>query len=172
MADSTDNIIALPDRGRARKRQTECPDVLRAIVEQFDELGYRLQAFMPHSSWSAQRWMINTTPFRMRLTGTRKRLGDLARISPVGQEDAARWAFELNDARLEVERELHDIDACLQILQLAGTSHPDRARETEMFASRRSELLKALEKIRRLIVQRFPTVLTENLRPPKSRQRR
>lgn len=159
MADRRGNVIVLHGRRGLGKGQAELPDVLRGTVGLLDDLRCRLQQFSPHPSWSAQRWMIASTPFRMRLTSARRRLGDLAGVSPADEQATLRWALEFGDARLEAEQRLHDIDACLRTLQRLDTGPPDRARATEVFVSSRPELLKALDKIEYLIAQRFPAVL-------------
>jgi hypothetical protein len=106
--------------------------------------------------------MIASTPFRMRLTGARKRLDYLATMNPLGEQDAIRWTLELHDACTEAEQHLHYIDASLHTLQRTDPTPADRAREMEIFASSRSEFLKALREIRHLIAQQFPTVLCEH----------
>jgi hypothetical protein len=156
------NIIVLPVRGRADKDESARLEALRVAMGQLDELGYRLQQFSPQPSWSAKRWTIASTPFRMRLTGACNRLGDLAKINLADEQNAIRWAFKLNTARLEAERRLHDISVCLGMLQSADTSPGERMRETEIFSSNKSELLKALREIGQLIAQRFPAVLGRN----------
>ncbi len=162
MVGRSDNVVVLSGRGGAGKRQPARVEALRATVGQLDELGCRLQQLSPHLSWSAQRCMIASTPFRMRLTGARKRLDDLVSSGLLGEQDGARWALELNDACLEAERRLYDIDVCLHTLQRMETSLAERARGTEIFASNRSELLKVLSEIRHLITQRPPAELGES----------
>jgi hypothetical protein len=98
--------------------------------------------------------MIASTPLRMRLTAARKRLDDLLTSRLLGEQDGARWALELNDACLEAERRLHDIDVCFHALQRVESSLADRDRGIEIFASSRSELLTVLSEIRHLITQR------------------
>lgn len=162
MADRHDNVVMLPGQRQAVKSQLAHVDVLRATVEQLDELGYRLQQLTPHSTWPTQRWMIASTPFRMRLASARKRLNDLGGLNIIIEQNANHWTFELNDARLEAERRLQDIDACLHVLQSVEASPSDRARDTEIFAYNKAKLLKALRAIRQLIAQRFPAVLGDS----------
>jgi hypothetical protein len=158
MADRRDNVVALPGRGGVDSGQPVRFEVLRAAAGQLDELGCCLQQFSPRPSWSPRRWMIASTPFRMRLASARKGLDDLAIISSGNEQNAMRGAFELNDARHEVERQLRDIGACLYSLHDADTSPAERARETQKFTSGRFELLKVLREIRHLITREFPTV--------------
>ena len=162
MADRRDNVIVLPGRGGAGQIQRDHLEALRAIVGQLDELRHRLQEFSPRPGWPAKRWMIASTPFRMRLTGSNRSLGDLTRLNASGEQDASRAAFQLNDACRAASQRLHDIEACLGMLQSAEAQPAGRARETDLFATSRSGLLTALSEIRRLIVQRFPDVLVEN----------
>lgn len=154
MADRWGNVIVFPRRAGPGGRQPIRLEVLTGTVRQLDELGCCLQQFSPHPSWPPQRWMIASTPFRMRLTGAREKLDDLAMMSPAGERHVIHWALKFNDVRLEAERRLHDIDACLSTLQRTGASPTERAQETEMFASSRSEFLRALGEIRHLIAER------------------
>lgn len=163
MADRRGNVIVLPGRGGAGHVQRDHLEALRAIVGQLDELRQRLQEFSPRPGWSAKRWMIASTPFRMRLTGANRSLGDLTRLNASSEQSAIRSVFQLNDACRAASQRLHDIEACLGMLQSAEAPPAERARETDLFASSRSGLLAALSEIRRLIVQRFPDVLVENL---------
>jgi hypothetical protein len=162
MSGSHDNVIKHPAWADAGREQLARLEVLRATVGQLDELGCRLQQVSPNSSWPAQRWMIASTPFRMRLIGVRQGLGELARMDHIAGRDAVRWALKLNDARLQAERRLHDLDVCLHTLQRVDVSPRERVRETEVFASSRSELLKTLQEIRHLIARRFPAVVGES----------
>jgi hypothetical protein len=162
MADRRGNVIVLPGRGGAGQVQRDHLEALRAIVGQLDELRHRLQEFSPRPGWPAKRWMIASTPFRMRLTGSNRSLGDLTRLNASSEQDAIRVAFQLNDACRAASQRLHDIEACLGMLQSAEAQPAERARETDLFATSRSGLLTALSEIRRLIVQRFPDVLVEN----------
>ena len=106
--------------------------------------------------------MIASTPFRMRLTGVRKRLGDLAALDSAGEESDIRWTFEFNDARLWGRRQLHDIDTCLRTLQDGNASAAERTPRDRNFTSSRFELLKVLDKIRHLLSQRCLAVLNES----------
>src|SRR5262249_48324273 len=162
MATRHDNLVVLPDRGGTERRPSVQLEVLEAAIEQLDELDCLLQQLSPHVNWSAQRWMIASTPFRMRLTSARKRLSDLAGMSLDSGQTAMCWALELGDLRLDAERWLQDIEVCLYRLQCIDTLARERARETEAFASSRSELLKVIAKIRYLIAQRFPTAVARD----------
>jgi hypothetical protein len=148
MADQN-NVVQL------RGSQPLWSELLSVTIEQLDELGYRLQQLSPQSSWPPQRWMTDSTPFRMRVTRARKRLGEVAGISPDAEQSSIRWAVEFNDVRLEAERQLRDIDACLCRLQRPDASASERARETEVFTSSRSEFLRALQEIRELLEERI-----------------
>jgi hypothetical protein len=154
MADRSDNVLVLPGGGGAGMRQSARVEALRATVRRLDELACSLQQFSPRMSWSVQRCMIASTPFRIRLTGARRRLDDLVTSRLLGAQDGARWALELNDACLEAERRMHDIDVSLHTLQRVESSLAERDRGIEIFASNRSELLTVLSEIRHLISQR------------------
>jgi hypothetical protein len=156
MTEHRDNVVVLRDRGRTAGRQSGRPDVVRAVVGHLDELSLRLRQLSPHSTWSAQQWMIDSTPYRMRLTGARRKLGELATSRPISQQTDSHWVLELKYASLEAERRIREIDLCLRTLQHADTSLPTRAAETENFTSTRSELMEAVSRIRDLLSQRFP----------------
>jgi hypothetical protein len=158
MADRRGNVISLPGRGGAVTEQLPQPEVLRAVAGQLYRLGFRLQQFSPRSTWPPQRWMIASTPFRMGLVGGRKRLSDLAMICAADGRVLDRPTLELDDARRDAERRLHDIAACLDTLQRADISPAERTRETEEFVSARADALEVLAEIRHLIAQRLPTV--------------
>lgn len=162
MADRRGNVLVLPGRAEAGKVQQEHIEALRAIVGQLDELRHRLQDLSPRPSWSATRWMIASTPFRMRVTGANRSLGDLTRLSPVGGQDALRSVFQLNDACYAATQRLHDLEACLATLQSAEGSWAERAREAALFAASQCELLVALSQIRSLILQWFPDMSVES----------
>lgn len=159
MADHRGNVIMLHDRRGLDTGPAELHDALCRTVRLLEDLRCRLQQVSPHPSWSAQRWMIASTPFRMRLTSARRRLGDLTAVSTAHEPTALRWTLEFDDARLEAEQRLHDIDTCLRTLHRPDTATPARARATEEFISSKSELLKALGKIEYLIAQRFPAAI-------------
>jgi len=156
MDDHREKVVALPDRGWADGQQPSRPEVLRAAAGHLDELSRRLNQLSPHGTWSARRWMIASTPFRMRLVGARKRLGELTSSQSASGQADVYWFLELKDASLEAERRIRDLDACLRTLQHSHTHPSARARETEIFTSRRSELVEAAMRIRNLLFQRFP----------------
>jgi hypothetical protein len=156
MTGSHGNVIplaGLAGRGSGKLPQAE---ILRTVVGQLDQLGARLQQFSPQSTWSAQRWMIASTPFRMRLTSGRNRLGDLANACATGGQGHDRWALELNEARREAERRLDDIVKTLHVLLRADTPPIERQRQTEVFVSARSDLLEVLMDVRHMVAQRLP----------------
>ena len=162
MTDLGDNIVVHPTAARAGQEQPVLLEALRVTVGQLDELSGRLERISPQSNWSAQRWMIASTSFRMRLVGAHRRLDDLAQIDAYAEHNPIRWTLELDQVRYKAEKQLHDIMACLNVLHRVDASPAERARETEIFAASRSELLKALEEIRYLIARRFPVILGEH----------
>jgi hypothetical protein len=161
MTEHSDNVVVHPAAARASREQAARHDALRVTVGQLDELSDRLQRISPHSGWPAKRWMIASTPFRKRLARARSGLDDLGRIGFLGEPDAVRWTIELSHERYNAEKQMHAIMACLHVLQRADASPAERARETEIFAFSRSDLLTALREIRQLIAGRFPDVLGE-----------
>jgi hypothetical protein len=145
MTDLGDNVVAHPTAARAGQEQPARLEALRVALGQLDELGDRLQRISPQSNWTAQRWMIASTPFRMRLVGAHRRLDDLAQVDALGEHDPIRWTLELGQARYKAEKQLHDITSCLNVLHRVDASPAERVRETEIFAAITSELLKALK---------------------------
>jgi uncharacterized protein YfkK (UPF0435 family) len=144
MADRRGSVAVLPRWSGAGRRHSPRSDDLRATVGQLDELAFHLAQVSPCLSWSAQRWMIASTPFRMRRIGARKRLNDLAGISSASDRNTFRWAFELDNACLEAGRRLRELDVCLYTLHSVESSAAERVRATEEFAYSQSMLLKLL----------------------------
>jgi hypothetical protein len=162
MADRHDNVVVLPGRGRVGRGQAGSLEIARMAAGQLDELSHHLQQLSPHMHWSARRWMIASTPFRMRLTGARRGLSELCVVSAADGQHPGRSALELSDACLDAERRLHDIDVCLCKLLQAETPAAERTRAAETFASGRSGLLKVFWEIQQLVGQRLPSVPGEN----------
>ena len=146
-------VINLADRdGWAKKdRRPGKPawmEGLQDAIEELDELERCLRQLRPQSRWSAQQWMIASTHFRMLLVGASKRLNDLQRTNPAGEDGSLNRELELNDACIEADIFLRQIDVCLDALHSADSNPAERVRETEMFNSASSALMKALRKIR------------------------
>jgi hypothetical protein len=156
MIDHHDNVVVLLRRDGVVSWPAAQNEIVLAAVGQLEKLGCHLQQLSPRPGWSAQRWMIASTPFRMRIAATVRMLSDLAKISSAAGQGDARWAFELSEACFRAIRLLNDIDACLQMLRGVDTPPAERVRETRFFASNRSEVLKVLDKIRCLIAQQVP----------------
>ena len=155
MGEHQGNVVTLRRRGRADARPSSRSEALWSAVGHLDELSRRLEQLSPHATWSDRRWMIASTPFRMRLVGTRRRLAELMTTWPAGAPDDGYWLLELEDAFRKVQRRLHDLDACLRTLQHAEIPPADRSRETETFIASRSELAELVTRIRYLIARRF-----------------
>jgi hypothetical protein len=160
MAGPNNNVVVLTPFGTG-KTTAISQGVARAAVGQLDGVCRCLRELSPSSTWSAPRWMIASTPFRMQLTAMRQRLDDLATISVDDEQNAIRWVLELTDARFEAERRLHDIRLSLQSLQHPEIRSPERIRETELFTAYKLELLKALKNLQRVIAKRFPAALDD-----------
>lgn len=156
MAGSRGNVIPLAGPAGGDSGKVPHAEILRTVVGHLDQLATRLRQFSPQSTWPAQRWMIDSTPFRMRLTSGRNRLGDLASACATGEQAHDRWALALNEARREAERWLDDIAKTLHVLQRADTPPIERQRQTEVFVSARSDLLEVLMEIRHMVARRLP----------------
>ena len=167
MADRS-NVIPYPGRDGPGRGQSHRPEAVEEAVGHLDELESRLRQLTPQPGWPPQRWMIASTSFRVRLPSARTGLADLSVMSPAGGQHPVRWALKFNSVRLEAERRLHDIDACLHALQRTDTSPADRARETVVFASSRSGFLRAVGEIRHLAAELFPAILNQAEGRPRS----
>jgi hypothetical protein len=154
MIDHADNVIPFRSKG-TREIQSMRHEPYYAALRQLDELSYRLEQFSPQPSWSTERWMADSTSFRMRLGRARNGLRELATLNPDFEQRPVRWAIKFNSTRFEAERRLRDIDACLGRLRCADVSSAEIARETRVFTLSRSQFLRALEKVRVLIDERL-----------------
>jgi hypothetical protein len=161
VADHRDNVRTLPGLVGAGWYQQDRVEALRGIVAQVDDLSRCLQEFSPRPGWPAKRWMIASTPFRMRLTSAHRSLGDLTRLGLFDEQGAIRLAYQLNDACRAADQRMNDIEACLGTLQDAESPPAERARQASQFVINQNRLMAALSEIRRLIVQRFHGVLAE-----------
>jgi hypothetical protein len=150
MNDQRVNVIALPGR-RDNQPIVGGPEAFRAVAGYLDELSLCLERLSPHATWSSLQWKIASTPFRMRLVGVRRRLEQLAasRDEP-GQADR-HWLLEVDDALTRIDRRIDDLSECLRSLQHEGTAGEARARETDGFIARRSELADTTSRVRRLL---------------------
>jgi hypothetical protein len=151
-----ENVLALPRRNRAGGIRSSRIGVVQAAVARLDELAFALRQLSPHVSWSARQCMIASTPLRMLLTIARRKVNDLISSSLSDDQDADRWVLEFNDACLETDRRLHEIEVCLHTLQCTELSLAERGQGIEIFASSKSELLTVLGEMSRLIGQ-WPT---------------
>jgi len=162
MADRRENVVMLPGRAWVGREHAGYPEIARTTVGQLDELSHHLQRLSPHVHWSARRWMIASTPFRMRLTGARRRLSGFCVMSAADGQHPGRGALELSDACLDAARRLHEIDVCLYKLLRTETPDTERTRAAEIFVSGKSGLLEVFGEIRQLLGQQFPAVPGEN----------
>jgi len=162
MTDPGGNVVVLPTAARAGRRQPARLEALRVTVGQLDELSDRLQRISPRSDWPAKAWIIAATPLRMRLASIRSGLNDLGTMDPLAEPNTVRWMLDLSYARSRAGQQLDAIMACLHVLQCTDASPAERAREAEIFAFSRSELLTALQEVRHLIAGRFPAVFGEH----------
>ena len=155
------NVVVLGGR-RVSKRTALSQGVARAVIGQLDQVCWHLEEISPRSTRSARQWMIASTPFRMQLTRMHRRLDDLTVSGVDDEHDTIRWTFEFNDARLEAERSLRDMELSLQSLQRPEIPPAERIRETELLTTCRSELLKSLQRLQCIIAKRFPATLNDS----------
>lgn len=155
MSEYADNVVVQFRYRETSEEQAARSEILSTALRQLDELSYHLRRFSPGPDWSAQRCMIDSTPFRMRLRRARNGLDELARIDPGSKPGSIRWTIKFNSVRSDAEQRLDEIDACLCQLRRPDASPVERARETKVFALNRSKFLRALEKARSLIDERF-----------------
>jgi hypothetical protein len=121
---------------------------MRSAIEALDELTDRLMEVSPQLSWSAKRWRIASTPFRMLCIGALRRLDNLAMVVSICEGNEVGWVYQFNDACRDAERKLRDIDACLYALQNTETLPDERSRSIEQFVSGRCALVKVAAEIR------------------------
>lgn len=172
MANRRDLLVAVPSSGAVDREPPATLGALVAAVTQLDGLSSALEQVSPQPYSRAQQWMIATTPFRMLLSGWRRRTAELAGLNTGDEPDALCQEFEFNDAHLAVERGLREIDACLQILQCADVSTAERTRQATVFTRARSELLAALQAIRKLIARRMTAEMAAYCKTSQGRQAR
>jgi hypothetical protein len=144
-----------PGGGGPAGRQRTSAEALRATVRQLDDLSHHLERICGDRNWSAQQWMIASTPFRMQIPQARRRLGELAGIDVIAQERDIGRALELTRARLLVERQLNDLALRLRVLHQLDCDPVRRYRDAETFSFYRSRILKSIKRLCYLIGQRL-----------------
>src|ERR1700733_2018871 len=95
MSEHQGNVVTFPARAWTDGPPSSRPEVLLSAVGHLDELSRRLEQLSPHATWTARRWMIASTPFRMRLVAVRSRLAELMLYRPATGPDDSYWILEL-----------------------------------------------------------------------------
>jgi hypothetical protein len=150
MSDEVDNVIAFPCREAGRRPAPATGRELRALSERLHLLSSGLRAIAPRPGWTVGEWMIASTQFRMRSTGTRGRLARLTGLAGVSSR-TARGAVDIGYACLEAERALQVVDHRLDDLIAAAAGPPAQA--ARAFRADQRVALTAMDGLRRAIVR-------------------
>ncbi len=166
MSEYAGNVVAFPDRAGAGVGKSAIPGALYSAAERLEALSGCLLEISPQPGWSAQRWMIASTSFRMRLDDARSSLAVLAESVRVADLGAGWWTSEVRYARLDAERVLCDISACLVTLQDGDISAEQRHRAGRGFTLGKRDALKMVQTIRILVAQGGPRPCGAHEREP------
>jgi hypothetical protein len=152
MSDQADNVIVFPGQEAVGRPAPATGRELRALSERLHLLSCGLRAIAPHSEWTARQWMIASTQFRMRSSGTRGRLARVAG-SAGSSGRAIRRAVEIGFACLETERALQAVDRRLDDLMGGTTESGTEAQAARAFTADRREALAAMDDLRLVIIR-------------------
>jgi hypothetical protein len=152
MSDWADNVIAFPGQEAVGRSVVATGRELRALSERLHLLSCGLRAIVPHSEWTARQWMIASTQFRMRSSGTRVRLARVAG-SASGTGRAIRRPVEVGYACLEAERALQAVDRRLDDLMGMATESGSGTQAARAFMADRREALAAIDDLRLVIIR-------------------
>lgn len=152
MSDQADNVIAFPGQEAVGRPAAATGRELRALSERLHLLSCGLRAIAPRSEWTARQWMIASTQFRMRSSGTRGRLERVAGSVGSGGR-AIRRAVEIGYACLEAERTLQAVDRRLEDLMRAKSESGTGAQAARAFMTDRREALTAIDDLRLAIIR-------------------
>jgi hypothetical protein len=131
------------------------PEELRAIERDLEELTDCLERVSPEPGRSPQAWRIDSMPFRMRVPAVRQRLHILDDINPSDWAHGISWVLKLRDRRAKLEQRLTEFAVCLDGLLDDSAVPQDRARSYALFRAQGRELTRALEDVRRLVVETY-----------------
>ena len=152
MSDQGDNVIVFPGQEGVGAPAPATGRELRALSERLHLLGCGLQAIAPHSQWTARQWMIASTQFRMRSSGTRGRLARVAGAAGSSTR-AIRRAVEIGYACLETERALQAVDRRLDDLMEATAESGTGMQAARAFMVDQREALSAMDDLRLAIIR-------------------
>lgn len=153
MSDQTDNVIVFPGQEAVCRHAPATGRELRALSERLHLLSCGLRAIAPHPGWTARQWMIASTQFRMRSSGTRGRLARVAG-SAGSSGPVIRRAVEIGYACLEAERALQAVDRRLDdLMGVATTKSRTDAQAAQAFMADRCEALTAMDDLRLVIIR-------------------
>jgi hypothetical protein len=150
MSDQADNVIVFPGQEAVGRHAPATGRELRALSERLHLLSCDLRAIVPRPGWTARQWMIASTRFRMRSSGTRGRLARVAG-SAGSSGPAIRRAVEIGYAYLEAARALQAVDRRLLDLMGATTKSRTDAQAAQAFMADRCEALTAMDDLRLVI---------------------
>jgi hypothetical protein len=152
MSDEVDNVIAFPGREAGGRPAPATGRELRALSERLHLLSCGLRAIAPRPGWTVGEWMIASTQFRMRFTGTRGRLARLTGLAGVSSR-TARGAVDIGYACLEAERALQVVGHRLDDLIAAAVGPRTPAQAARAFRADQRAALTAMDGLRRAIVR-------------------
>ena len=147
------NVVVLASRGRPRAPGREAASAAAAYLTELDRCLLRIS---PRVTWSPQRWMIASTPFRMRLVGARARLAELPALRSLPDQPDRWWFLELQAALDDTEQEICALEECLLTLQHEDALPTARLSEAKAFVARRQHAMSASRRVRELLSQQFP----------------
>jgi hypothetical protein len=152
MSDQAENVIVFPGQEAAGRPAPATGRELRALSERLHHLSCGLRAIAPHSEWTARHWMIASTQFRMRSSGTRGRLAHVAG-SAGSSGRAIRRTVEIGYACLETDRALQAVERRLDDLIGATTESGTAAQAARAFMADRHEALTAMNDLHHVIIR-------------------
>src|ERR1700722_10459338 len=152
MSDQVDNVIVFPGQEAAGRPAPATGRELRALSERLHLLSCGLRVIAPHSEWTARQWMIASTQFRMRSSGTRGRLARVAGSAGSSGRATGR-AVEVGYACVEAERALQAVDRRLDDLMRAKSESGTGAQAARAFMADRREAITAMDDLRLVIIR-------------------
>jgi hypothetical protein len=152
MSDEVDNVITFPGREAGGRPALTTGRELRVLSERLHLLSCGLRAISPRPGWTAGEWMIASTQFRMRCTGTCGRLARLTGMAGVSSR-TARGAVDIGYACMEAERALQAVGHRLDDLIAAAAGPRTPAQAARAFRADQRAALTAIDGLRRAIVR-------------------
>jgi hypothetical protein len=128
------------------------------VVHALDETRDAFERIQPGLQWSAAQWSAASMAFRMRLPCTERHLAVLHRVTPANWPDTG-WSIDLSSARADFEQELRAAMNVFDLLLRRDLPSGERAWQAQGFTSGGKGLLEALQRLREVIVTRYPEAI-------------